>query len=116
MLPPQAASPACTELETVMLDWLGKMLRLPEAFLAEKGGAGGGVIQVRLGGEGGRESQGPGHRGGAGPLAAPGVASEGNPAEPVGTLVLAGTGAVSLDPAGPARRHKGGCPLEGAQG
>ncbi|XP_015422358.1 PREDICTED: aromatic-L-amino-acid decarboxylase [Myotis davidii] len=41
-----AASPACTELETVMLDWLGKMLRLPEAFLAEKGGAGGGVIQV----------------------------------------------------------------------
>lgn len=40
-----AASPACTELETVMLDWLGKMLRLPEAFLAEKGGAGGGVIQ-----------------------------------------------------------------------
>lgn len=40
-----AASPACTELETVMLDWLGKMLRLPEAFLAEGGGAGGGVIQ-----------------------------------------------------------------------
>uniref|UniRef100_G1Q913 Aromatic-L-amino-acid decarboxylase n=2 Tax=Myotis TaxID=9434 RepID=G1Q913_MYOLU len=40
-----AASPACTELETVMLDWLGKMLRLPETFLAEKGGAGGGVIQ-----------------------------------------------------------------------
>lgn len=40
-----AASPACTELETVMLDWLGKMLQLPAAFLAENGGAGGGVIQ-----------------------------------------------------------------------
>lgn len=40
-----AASPACTELETVMLDWLGKMLQLPEAFLAETAGAGGGVIQ-----------------------------------------------------------------------
>lgn len=40
-----AASPACTELETVMMDWLGKMLQLPEAFLAEKAGEGGGVIQ-----------------------------------------------------------------------
>lgn len=40
-----AASPACTELETVMLDWLGKMLQLPEAFLAETAGSGGGVIQ-----------------------------------------------------------------------
>lgn len=49
---PQAASPACTELETVMLDWLGKMLQLPDAFLAEKAGAGGGVIQVRRGGAG----------------------------------------------------------------
>ncbi|MBZ3870970.1 Aromatic-L-amino-acid decarboxylase [Sciurus carolinensis] len=40
-----AASPACTELETVMMDWLGKMLQLPEAFLAGKAGEGGGVIQ-----------------------------------------------------------------------
>ncbi|ELK12691.1 Aromatic-L-amino-acid decarboxylase [Pteropus alecto] len=40
-----AASPACTELEMVMMDWLGKMLQLPEAFLMEKGGEGGGVIQ-----------------------------------------------------------------------
>ncbi|NP_001166414.1 aromatic-L-amino-acid decarboxylase [Cavia porcellus] len=40
-----AASPACTELETVMLDWLGKMLRLPDAFLAGNAGMGGGVIQ-----------------------------------------------------------------------
>ncbi|XP_054427362.1 aromatic-L-amino-acid decarboxylase isoform X2 [Pteronotus mesoamericanus] len=40
-----AASPACTELETVMLDWLGKMLQLPAAFLAEDNSEGGGVIQ-----------------------------------------------------------------------
>uniref|UniRef100_A0A8D0KYV8 Aromatic-L-amino-acid decarboxylase n=1 Tax=Strix occidentalis caurina TaxID=311401 RepID=A0A8D0KYV8_STROC len=40
-----AASPACTELETVMLDWLGKMINLPEEFLAGKDGQGGGVIQ-----------------------------------------------------------------------
>lgn len=33
----------------VMMDWLGKMLQLPEAFLMEKGGKGGGVIQVRRG-------------------------------------------------------------------
>ncbi|XP_006875344.1 PREDICTED: aromatic-L-amino-acid decarboxylase isoform X2 [Chrysochloris asiatica] len=42
---PGAASPACTELETVMMDWLGKMLELPETFLAESAGEGGGVIQ-----------------------------------------------------------------------
>uniref|UniRef100_A0A8D1B3Q4 Aromatic-L-amino-acid decarboxylase n=2 Tax=Sus scrofa TaxID=9823 RepID=A0A8D1B3Q4_PIG len=41
-----AASPACTELETVMMDWLGKMLQLPEAFLAGEAGEGGGVIQA----------------------------------------------------------------------
>ncbi|XP_069852086.1 aromatic-L-amino-acid decarboxylase [Dipodomys merriami] len=40
-----ASSPACTELETVMMDWLGKMLELPEAFLAGRSGEGGGVIQ-----------------------------------------------------------------------
>ncbi|XP_032332127.1 aromatic-L-amino-acid decarboxylase isoform X4 [Camelus ferus] len=40
-----AASPACTELETVMMDWLGRMLQLPEAFLAGEAGEGGGVIQ-----------------------------------------------------------------------
>lgn len=40
-----AASPACTELETAMMDWLGKMLQLPEAFLAGSAGEGGGVIQ-----------------------------------------------------------------------
>lgn len=41
----QIASPACTELEVVMLDWLGKMLDLPAEFLACSGGKGGGVIQ-----------------------------------------------------------------------
>ncbi|KAJ8973717.1 hypothetical protein NQ317_009311, partial [Molorchus minor] len=39
------ASPACTELEVVMMDWLGKMLNLPKEFLACSGGKGGGVIQ-----------------------------------------------------------------------
>lgn len=41
----QIASPACTELEVVMMDWLGKMLDLPKEFLACSGGKGGGVIQ-----------------------------------------------------------------------
>ena len=39
------ASPACTELEMVTLDWLGKMLNLPSEFLFESKGHGGGVIQ-----------------------------------------------------------------------
>lgn len=38
-------SPACTELETVVLDWLCKALKLPECFLSTSEGAGGGVIQ-----------------------------------------------------------------------
>lgn len=38
-----ATSPACTELETHVLDWLVGMLGLPERFLSS--GAGGGVIQ-----------------------------------------------------------------------
>ncbi|XP_078284073.1 aromatic-L-amino-acid decarboxylase-like isoform X1 [Rhinoraja longicauda] len=40
-----AASPAHTELEMMMLDWLGKMLKLPEEFIFGTGGTGGGVIQ-----------------------------------------------------------------------
>nr|UUJ74934.1 tyrosine decarboxylase [Cephalotaxus hainanensis] len=36
-------SPAATELEAIVLNWLGKMLKLPEAFLLP--GKGGGVIQ-----------------------------------------------------------------------
>ncbi len=28
-----AASPACTELEPIMLDWLGRMMSLPAGFL-----------------------------------------------------------------------------------
>ncbi|XP_018562210.1 aromatic-L-amino-acid decarboxylase-like [Anoplophora glabripennis] len=42
-----AASPACTELETIVLDWLGKAIGLPDQFLAFKEGSrGGGVIQT----------------------------------------------------------------------
>ena len=41
------ASPACTELEVVMMDWLADMLNLPEFYLASQpNGLGGGVIQV----------------------------------------------------------------------
>ncbi|TMW45148.1 hypothetical protein DOY81_009772 [Sarcophaga bullata] len=44
-----AASPACTELETIVLDWLGKAIGLPDHFLALKeGSTGGGVIQVSI--------------------------------------------------------------------
>ena len=38
-----ATSPACTELETHVLDWLAGMLGLPDTFLSS--GTGGGVIQ-----------------------------------------------------------------------
>src|SRR5205807_8327761 len=38
-----ATSPACTELETHMLDWVVEILGLPGKFLSS--GAGGGVIQ-----------------------------------------------------------------------
>ena len=34
------ASPACTELEVVVLDWLAKFLRLPEKFLNMSSGPG----------------------------------------------------------------------------
>ncbi|XP_020599477.1 tyrosine decarboxylase 1 isoform X3 [Phalaenopsis equestris] len=37
------ASPAATELETIVLDWVAKMLKLPNQFLSS--GLGGGVIQ-----------------------------------------------------------------------
>nr|GMC92179.1 aromatic-L-amino-acid decarboxylase-like [Ipomoea batatas]GME02641.1 aromatic-L-amino-acid decarboxylase-like [Ipomoea batatas]GME12844.1 aromatic-L-amino-acid decarboxylase-like [Ipomoea batatas] len=37
------ASPAATELEMVVMDWLGNMLKLPKSFMF--GGSGGGVIQ-----------------------------------------------------------------------
>lgn len=42
----QIASPAMTELEVVMMNWLGRMLELPEEFLNCSEGPGGGVIQV----------------------------------------------------------------------
>ncbi|KAI8441448.1 hypothetical protein MSG28_015048 [Choristoneura fumiferana] len=41
-----ASSPAGTELETIAMNWLGKILGLPESFLNEKNDSpGGGVIQ-----------------------------------------------------------------------
>ena len=43
------ASPACTELEVVTLDWLAKLLLLPERFLSCAPGPGGGVIQGSAG-------------------------------------------------------------------
>ena len=46
----QNASPACTELETITLDWLGRMIGLPDQFLPfSKGGIAGAVIQVWYG-------------------------------------------------------------------
>ena len=38
----------CTELEIIMLDWVGQMIGLPEQFLcfADPNSKGGGVIQV----------------------------------------------------------------------
>ncbi|KAK1127802.1 hypothetical protein K0M31_003294 [Melipona bicolor] len=39
------ASPACTELEMIMMNWLGKLLGLPKQFLSSNEGFGGGVIQ-----------------------------------------------------------------------
>ncbi|XP_063699488.1 3,4-dihydroxyphenylacetaldehyde synthase 2-like isoform X1 [Culicoides brevitarsis] len=38
-------SPACTELEVIMMNWLGKFINLPESFLNCGPGNGGGVIQ-----------------------------------------------------------------------
>src|ERR1700726_2370762 len=40
-----STSPACTELETHVLDWLVPMLGLPEKFLSTSSAGGGGVIQ-----------------------------------------------------------------------
>ncbi|CAH1109558.1 unnamed protein product [Psylliodes chrysocephalus] len=41
-----ASSPACTELEIVVMNWLAKMIGLPDDYLHKKGGTGGGVIQT----------------------------------------------------------------------
>lgn len=40
-----AASPACTELEVIMMNWMAKMLGLPDEFLNSSPGPGGGVLQ-----------------------------------------------------------------------
>ena len=43
----KASSPACTELESLVMDWLGKMIGLPAEFLhARNDSLGGGVIQT----------------------------------------------------------------------
>lgn len=43
----QASSPVCTELETIVMNWLGKMIGLPDDFLhIRPDSPGGGVIQV----------------------------------------------------------------------
>ncbi|XP_031788571.1 histidine decarboxylase isoform X3 [Nasonia vitripennis] len=41
-----ASSPVCTELETIVMNWLGKMIDLPDDFLHQADGSGGGVIQT----------------------------------------------------------------------
>ena len=42
-----ASSPACTELETLVMDWLVKCLGLPDKFLSSSQEPyGGGVLQV----------------------------------------------------------------------
>ena len=42
-----ASSPACTELESLVMDWLGEMIGLPSEFLHRTPGSlGGGVIQT----------------------------------------------------------------------
>lgn len=38
-------SPVCTELEVAVMDWLAKMIDLPEIFLHSHNGPGGGVLQ-----------------------------------------------------------------------
>lgn len=38
-------SPACTEMETIVMDWVAKALGLPECFLSTSKNLGGGVIQ-----------------------------------------------------------------------
>ncbi|KAL6516216.1 Tyrosine decarboxylase 1 [Orobanche gracilis] len=38
-------SPAATELEMIVMDWLAKALKLPDEFLSTEAGHGGGVIQ-----------------------------------------------------------------------
>lgn len=44
----QTSNPACLELEVKMMDWLAKLLGLPEHFLNSPNGTGAGVIQVSI--------------------------------------------------------------------
>ena len=41
----QICSPVCTELEVIMMNWLGQLLNLPKSFLNCDEGNGGGIIQ-----------------------------------------------------------------------
>lgn len=41
----QICSPVCTELEIIVMDWLGKFIGLPKEFLSSDDGKGGGIIQ-----------------------------------------------------------------------
>lgn len=43
----KASSPVSTELEVIVLDWVAKMLGLPEFFYSSSAN-GGGVIQVHV--------------------------------------------------------------------
>lgn len=44
----QTTSPACTELEIVMMDWLAKAMDLPSDLLNGSNSEGGGCIQVNM--------------------------------------------------------------------
>ncbi|XP_055596100.1 3,4-dihydroxyphenylacetaldehyde synthase-like [Uranotaenia lowii] len=39
------SSPACTELEVIVMNWVGQLLNLPKCFLSSDDGPGGGIIQ-----------------------------------------------------------------------
>lgn len=42
------SSPVSTELEVIVMNWLGKSLALPDEFLNCNGSRGGGVIEVNI--------------------------------------------------------------------
>lgn len=41
------SSPACTELELVMMDWMAIAMDLPKEFYNSSDGPGGGILQVK---------------------------------------------------------------------
>lgn len=89
-----------------MMDWLGKMLQLPEAFLAGEAGEGGGVIQVR-------QRTGSGFRGAGGPQAL--FLLENEQSRALGKLCIwLGSPAISHSQAAVDGGQRGGCRLPGA--